>query len=47
MEEDSVGLDIFVGGQSVDRKYGTRFQFYDSHHVDFRRTRDSSVFSLA
>lgn len=34
---EPVGLQSFVGGMSVDRKYGTRYQFYYSRHIDFRK----------
>ena len=32
-----VGLTSFVGGMSVDRKFGTENQFYNSRHIDFRK----------
>lgn len=34
---DWVGLQFFAGGQSTDRKVGSRFQFYNSRHIDFRK----------
>jgi len=37
MELQAVGLQSFVGGMSVDRKFGSRNQFYYSRHVDFRK----------
>lgn len=43
-ELDWVGLQFFAGGQSADRKLGTDYQFYDSHHIDFRKV--PSRFSL-
>ncbi len=36
-ELDWVGLQMFVGGQSTDRKAGNRYQFYNSRHIDFRK----------
>lgn len=43
-ELDWVGLQNFVGGQSVDRKVGKRYQFYNSRHIDFRK--DPNKFTL-
>lgn len=37
MNMESIGLQSFAAGMSVDRKYGTRGQFYYSKHVDFRK----------
>lgn len=34
---DYVGLQFFAGGQSADRKVGSRHQFWNSRHVDFRK----------
>lgn len=34
---DWVGLQFFAGGQSPDKKLGSRYQFYNSRHVDFRK----------
>lgn len=35
--QDSVGLQKFFGGQSIDRKYGSVAQFNYSRRVDFRK----------
>lgn len=41
---DWVGLQFFAGGQSTDRKVGSRYQFYSSRHIDFRK--DPNKFTL-
>lgn len=38
------GLQSFVAGESQDRKYGTKYQYYIGHHIDVRKA--SSGFSV-
>lgn len=34
---DIVGLGSFVGGESIDKQFGTKYQFYRARHIDFRK----------
>lgn len=38
---DGVGLLSFYGGQSIDKKLGTKSQFYNSRRIDFRKSPNS------